>query len=168
MLNFLWKNLFKKKEEDTETILRENPVFKSLKKKELKLLVNLVHHRSFVPGEFITRPGKGIGMYIILTGKIHILYEAQDTSEPVVMCKLGEKEFFGEVSLVQESGYKYFSAQAVEESRLVGFFKPDLFTLVEKHPATAAKVLLNLSKILSERLQRAGDKLAQFNQKLED
>ena len=164
----MWKNLLKKKTEDTGKVLAENPVFKSLRKKELKLLVNLVHHRSFVPGEFVTRPGKGTGMYIVLSGKIHILWEAQEATKPVVMCQLGEKEFFGEVSLVQESGYKYFSAQAVEECRLLGFFKPDLFTLVEKHPSIGAKVLLALSQILSERLQRAGDKLAQFNQKLEN
>ena len=164
MIDFLWKNFFKKEEKNIETILKENPLFESLSNKELTLLSNLVHQRSFVPGEFVFQEGKGLGMYIILSGKVNILHGSLENAKPVVISQLDVGDFFGELCLAQEKGYHHVSAQAAEESKLLGFFRPDLLSLTEKNPITGTRILMKLAAIMGERLQKAGEKLSQFKQ----
>ena len=41
---------------------------------------------------------------------------------------------------------------STEPSRLVGFFKPDLLDILERKPAMGVKILLQLSRVLEERL----------------
>ncbi len=167
MIDFLWKNFFKKEEKNIEMVLKENPLFESLNNKELRLLSDMVHQRSFIPGEFIFQEGKGLGMYIILSGKVNILHSNSSGSDYTVISQLSSGDFFGELCLAQEAGYHHVSAQAVEESKLLGFFRPDLLNLSEKHPSTGIRILMKLSEILGERLQKAGEKLSQFKQTME-
>ena len=167
MIDFLWANLFKKEEKNIETILNANPLFKGLSQKEIKLLNKMAHQRSFIPGEFIFQVGKGLGMYIILSGEVNILYGGSDSSESSMISQLKEGDFFGELCLVQEKGYHSVSAQAEQESKLLGFFRTDLLNLIEKNPTTACRILMNLGEILGERLKKAGEKLSQLKQTME-
>ncbi len=168
MIDFLWKNLFKKIDKNIEMVLKENPLFESLSLKELKLLSHLVHKRSFVPGEFIFQEGKGLGMYIVLSGKVNILHGNLSGQETAVISQLNEGDFFGELCLAQEKGYHPVSAQAQEECKLLGFFRPDLLNLIEKNPRTGINILMKLSEILGERLGKAGEKLVQLKQTMEN
>ncbi len=164
ILDFLWKNFFtKKKDKNIIDVLSVNPIFESLKYKELKFMAQIMHQRAFVPGEFIFQSGKGLGMYIILSGKVQILYSDNENGEAVILSQLEEGDFFGELALAQENGYHYVSAQAVSECKLLGFFRPDLLTLVQKNPITGVKILMKLSSILGERLQKSGEKLFKMN-----
>ena len=167
MIDFLWKSLLNQEEKSQEAILEANPLLSSLNKKELKLISSLLHQRKFAPGEFIFQTGKGLGMYILLSGKVHILHQSDNQREPTVISQLTEGDFFGELSLVQEKGYYNISAQATETSNLLAFFRPDLMTLAEKNPRIGVKILSNLGNIIGERLQKAGEKLIQFSQKME-
>ena len=167
MLDFLWKNFFKKEQKNIETILQENPLFESLSNKELRLLSQMVHQRSFIPGEFIFQEGKGLGMYIILSGKVNILHGSASAGETSILSQLKEGDFFGELCLAQEKGHHHVAAQAVEPSKLLGFFRPDLLNLIEKTPGTGIRILMKLAEILGERLQKAGEKLSRLKQTTE-
>jgi len=162
MIDFLWKNLFKKEDKNIETILKSNPLFSNLSSKEISLLIQLMHQRSFIPGEFIFQTGKGLGMYIILSGKVNILHGSVNGQNDSVISQLKEEDFFGELCLVRKKGYHHVSAQAEEETKLLGFFRPDLLNLMEKNPSTSARVLMNIGEMLGERLYKASEKLAQF------
>lgn len=164
MIDFIWKNYFKKEEKSIESILKENPLFCGLSNKELKLLNNIMHQRSFIPGEFIFQEGKGLGMYIILNGHINILHNNSSDKQPVVISQLKQGDFFGELCLAQENGHHYVSAQAFDECKLIGFFRPNLLTLNKTNPSTSVRILMNLSEILGARLQKASEKLTQFKQ----
>ena len=168
MIDFLWKSFFNQEEKSQEEILKSNPLFLSLKEKELKLIFNLLHQRKFAPGEFIFQTGKGLGMYILLTGKVHILHQADNHREPTVISQLKEGDFFGELALVQEKGHYNVSAQAIESANLLAFLRPDLINLAEKSPSIGVKILFNLGNILGERLQKSGEKLIQLSQKMEN
>ena len=167
MLNFLWKNIFNQEEKSQEEILKSNPLFASLSKKELKLVFKMIHQRSFVPGEFIFQPGKGLGMYILLSGKVRILHKTSAQKELTVISQLEEGDFFGELALVQEKGYHNVSAQAFSAVNVLGFFRPDLINLSEKNPVTGVKILSSLGNILGERLQKSSEKIIQLSQKME-
>ena len=167
MIDFLWKNIFSKEEKNTEEIIKANPLFDSLTKKELRLILKVMHQRSFVPGEFVFQPGKGLGMYIVLSGKVHIMHKSQEGNREEVIAHLTEGDFFGETALVQEKGHYSVSAQAVEPSTLMGFFRPDLMNLSKKSPPAAVKILFNLGDILGERLHKTGEKLIQLSRKMD-
>ena len=168
MINFLWDNFFKKDEKNIETVLKANPLFEGLSKKELKLITKLVHRRSFIPGEFIFQVGKGLGMYIILSGEVHILHGDSEGGDPTLITQLKEGDFFGEICLMQEKGYHHVSAQAAQECKLLGFFRTDLLHLMEKNPWTGGRILMKLGGILGERLKKAGEKLSQMKHTLEN
>ena len=168
MIDFLWKNFFKKEEKNIESILKQNPLFEGLNRRELKLLSNMVHQRSFIPGEFVFQEEKGLGMYIILSGKVNILHGVAQAEKPTVISELVEGDFFGELCLAQEKGYHHVSAQAVDDCKLLGFFRPDLLSLTEKNPAVAIRILLKLTDILGERLKKAGEKLSELKQTTEN
>ncbi len=168
MMDFLWKNFFNKEEKNKQEILRNNPLFSSLNKKEMAVLSQMIYTRSFVAGEFIFQPGRGIGMYIIVSGHVHILYGKSGGVDTLIMSRLKDGDFFGETALVREQGHPFVSAQAAEECTLLGFFKPSLLTIIEKNPSTGAKILMKLGEILEKRLRKAGEKLSELNYKAEN
>ena len=161
MIDFLWKNFFKKEETNIETILKANPLFENLSDKELKLLNNLMHQRSFIPGEFVFQEGKGLGMYIILRGKINILHGNSNNTESSVISQLNEGDFFGELALVHTGAYRNMFAQSAGDSKLLGFFQPDLKLVLENYPLMGIKILRKICGILSHRLQKAEQKILQ-------
>lgn len=167
-MDFLWSNFFNKEEKKQQEILQSNPLFSSLSAKELKQVIQMVYKRSFVAGELIFQPDRGIGMYIIVTGEVHILYGKLGSSNTNIISRLKAGDFFGEAALVREQDHSLISAQAVTDCVLIGFFKPNLLTIIEKHPSTGAKILMQLGTMLEKRLQKAGEKLAEFNDTMEN
>ena len=162
MIDFLWNNFFKKKQNSISSFLQNQPLFSTLTPRELRVVERLIHRRSYFSGEVIFKPGSGIGLYMILKGKVHISYTGSDEKNPLVIGQLGEGDFFGELSLIQEKGYQKTTAKAVEASELLGFFKPEMTSLIEKSPKLGAKILTKLCEILGMRLKKAGEKLAGF------
>ena len=162
MIDFLWKNFFRKKNSSTVDFLKQQTLFSSLTPRELRVVERLVHNRSYFPGEVIFKPGSSIGLYMILKGKVNILYEGKGNGESSIVSRLGEGDFFGELSLVQDKGYQKTMAKSVESCELLGFFKPEMMSLIEKSPKLGSKILIKLSEVLGMRLQKAGEQLAGF------
>ena len=61
-------------------------------------------------------------------------------------------DFFGELALLDEEP-RSASAICTVHSRLIGFFRTDLLTLINRYPELGNKILLNLSRVLGERLR---------------
>ena len=154
-----WENIFRKdrREKTVEIALKNNVLFENLTSRELGLVQEIVNVRLYAPGERVFQQGEvGVGMYIVIRGKIAISTEdpkgVTGRTESHVITHLGDGDFFGELALVEETGRRTASATAVEESQLVGFFKPDLMEIVNRSPHAGAKILLNLSRVLGHRL----------------
>ena len=56
------------------------------------------------------------------------------------------------------------SAIAKQASRLIGFFRTDLLTLIERSPELGNRVLLNLSRVLGERLRKTNQEMAKSSE----
>jgi CRP/FNR family cyclic AMP-dependent transcriptional regulator len=67
---------------------------------------------------------------------------------------LSNGDFFGEMALLLESP-RTASAVAHEPTKLLGFFQPDLFSLLETKPKTGNKILLHLAQMIAERLRQS-------------
>ena len=72
----------------------------------------------------------------------------------MIFATLGKNNFFGEMALLDEEPRSAI-AEASEPSTLIGFFRPDLMTLVSRFPELGNKILINLSKVLAERLRES-------------
>ncbi|MCB0362681.1 MAG: cyclic nucleotide-binding domain-containing protein [Bdellovibrionales bacterium] len=166
MVNTLWDNIFRRgeRENDLVQVLSRNILFESLSTRELVFLKDLVHVRSFHPGETIFRQGEiGIGMYILVSGNVDIFIEdlQQIEGEPtsVLVTSLGPGDFFGELSLVEDKGRRTATAIARDQTKLVGFFKPDLIDISERNPSTGVHILMRLGEVLGRRLKETSEKV---------
>ncbi len=150
--DFLWTNIFKPNavvEENIFSVLKRIPIFQDLSYKELKSVERILHRRSYKTDEAIFNENEpGVGMYIIESGKVHITLGKENK----LLVLLSKGDFFGEMALILE-GHRTASAFAKEPTKLLGFFQPDLFNLLETNPKTGNKILQRLAKMIAERLR---------------
>lgn len=155
---FLWTDLFsgKKAEDPTIRALKENKLFRTLNHQEIMHLLSVVHTRQYEPNEMVfAQYERGLGMYIIAKGAIEIKIRAtksEKQSPETLITTLEEGSFFGELALIDDNDRRTASAYAKGPTTLVGFFKPDLFDILERKPEMGVKILLELSRVLGKRL----------------
>ncbi len=157
----LYENFFKNKESSDPVlqVLGQVPIFENLTPKELKDLARLTHERSYKANEPVFKKlAPGEGMYVILKGTVEI----KDPDSNTTFATLGSGDFFGELALLDEEP-RSAMAVATEASELVGFFRTDLLTLMKRGPELGNKILLNLSRVLGERLRRTNLELTKSN-----
>jgi len=157
----LYENFFKNKESSDPVlqVMGQVPIFENLTPKELKDLTQLTHERSYKANEPVFKKlAPGEGMYVILKGTVEI----KDPDSNTTFATLGSGDFFGELALLDQEP-RSAMAVATEASELVGFFRTDLLTLMTRDPELGNKILLNLSRVLGERLRRTNLELTKSN-----
>tara|TARA_X000000368_G_scaffold190897_1_gene150516 strand:+ start:259 stop:744 length:486 start_codon:yes stop_codon:yes gene_type:complete len=158
----IYQNYFKKGNDVNPIIqvLENVPIFEHLTAKELSEVVRLTHERTYKKDEHIFKKlAPAEGMYVILDGGVLIT----DSDSETIFATLESGDFFGELALLDEEP-RSASAISTMPSRLIGFFRTDLLTLMKRSPELGNKILLNLSRILGERLRRTNQELAKPNQ----
>ena len=152
-----WANLFKSPTEknDLETYLKEMPFFKKLNRKDISLIINLMHNRSYITGEHIFVQGDpGIGLYIIREGEVVIKRSGED--KIVHLANFGAGDFFGELALI-DGEKRSASCIAKTDCRLAVIFKPDLDEFIEKYPRKGLSILRGINDILAIRLRKVNE-----------
>ena len=133
-------------------VLRAVPLFEGLAFRDLKKIELIAHERTFMPGEVVFHERQpGAGMYFINKGRIELIKTIN--AERVKIAELGEGEFFGEMSLI-DNYPRSAQATAVVKTELLGIFRPDFFDLIDRNPRLGSKILLKLSERLANRLRR--------------
>jgi CRP-like cAMP-binding protein len=169
MDNALWRNLFSQRvirEGTIEEVLSKVPAFANLAPRELKEVAAIVHKREYRAGEPVFYQGDpGLGMYIVKDGEVSIVIQGKDGNERE-LALFGDGDFFGELALLDESPR---SANAVckTECTLIGFFRPDLFELIEKNTTLGIKIVLKLAEIVAQRLRHTDKELSKVKSQIE-
>ena len=148
----LYKNFFRRKSQVDPVLkaLEKVPIFENLSEKELKNIAQLTHEREYKLNEFIFKKhAPAEGMYVILEGEIEI----KDPKSGNLFANLSSGDFFGELALLDEEP-RSASALCNKPTRLIGFFRTDLLTLIQRYPELGNKILLNLARVLGERLRQ--------------
>jgi len=150
----IWANIFRlgQRKESLAEILQNTPLFRDLSPKELRILEQVVHVRTYQAAEPVfveTEPGAG--MYIIRSGRVDIFLNHK-SENPLMLAQLESGDFFGEMALLGDTT-RSATALARERSELIGFFHPDLVEITDLHPAMGAKISTGLSRTLAERLR---------------
>ena len=157
----LWENIFKirkKQIDQIDEVLMKIPVFQDLDRGELRKIRHILHQREYKKNEAIFNEGDvGLGMYIIIGGSVEIVC----TPERHVLAELGEGDFFGELSLLDDS-LRSASAIAMSPCRILCFFKPELLDLIERNPKLGSKILFKLAWTISERLKSTNEQLREL------
>ena len=166
----LWGNIFKKdvgQKNTTIALLRNVPLFRKMRKSELNELEKIIHHRTYKTDEKVFFEGEpGVGMYVIQEGNVGI-----DKTEPDGKLKrlasLSKGEFFGELALLDESP-RSATATALEDTQILGLFRPDLLELIERKPRLGNKLLFELAYLIGERLKHTNEELQKVWEKLDE
>ncbi len=87
-------------------------------------------------------------LYYVQKGKVRT-YKTHDDGKQLVMDLFNEGDFFGYISLLEESAYKETS-EAIEETELTLIPKKDFEDLLHKNPGVQRKVIKMLAKNISE------------------
>ncbi len=107
----------------------------------------------------------GLGMYIIQSGDVAITIAGKDGNERELVV-FNDGDFFGELALLDESP-RSANARCKTECLLIGFFRPDLFELIEKKASLGIKIVLKLSEIVAQRLRETDKELSKIKNQLE-
>ena len=153
----LYKNYFKRKDDSNPILnaLGHVPIFENLSTNELSEIARLTHERDFKANEHVFKKlAPAEGMYVIINGAVEII----DPDSKMIFASLETGDFFGELALLDEEP-RSASALATQSSTLIGVFRTDLLTLMKRSPELGNKVLLNLSRVLGERLRRTNQEL---------
>ena len=137
---------------------RTIPLFAGLRPGQARIVVLMGELKRFAAAEAVVRRGeRGQEMYVILEGAAHVWADAQRGGQPIRTLVRGD--VFGEMALVRRVER---SADVVAVGPVDTLVVDERFLtrLQTRYPRIAAKVLLNLTRILSDRLQQTTDQLA--------
>lgn len=135
---------------DIMQLLSEVPLFQELGQTALHELADITHQRTYRRDEFLYYENDpGMGLYVVEQGTVRLLMgDAEGTLQE--LRKLGTGKVFGELSLL-DSFKRMETAQAVTETTVLGFFRPDLTLLSMRNPQVGAQVTAALARYLAYR-----------------
>ena len=160
-------NLFKIGREDPLiTVLREVPFFQELSRGGMREIAEVIQRQTFEPGEEVFTQGHaGLGMFVVLSGKIEIVRADEDGNE-VVLSEAESGMFFGEMALLDDAA-RSATARAAEPTELAAFYRSDLLALAENRSRLGVKIVMYLSQVVAERLRRTNRSLKEVRDELE-
>jgi predicted RND superfamily exporter protein len=131
---------------------RTIPLFAGLTAAQARIVVLMGQLRRFAPGETIVREGDlGHEMYVIIRGTTEVWAGSDGGRRRIAEHRRGD--VFGEMALVR---HNQRSADVVASSdvEVLSVNERFLERIQRRYPRIAAKVFLNLTRILSDRLER--------------
>ena len=136
-------------------LLRNVPLFAVLPESQLNVLTSMVTRKTFSRGTtIITAGGPTDSLYIVLSGRLKVMM-SDDEGREVILAILGSNEFFGEMSLVDDSP-RSASVVAIEACELLSLAKRDFNKCLEDNFEMAMTVMRGLVKRLREADQKIG------------
>ncbi len=133
------------------TAQTEIPLFEGLSGEEIASLVSAGRVRSLREGELVIRAGDpGQELFVLLSGSVRA--EAEVGGNRQVLARIERGQLFGELAFLS-NGARTADVVACEDVRVLDISRPFLERLQHEMPGIAARLLFNLSLVLSERLK---------------
>ena len=102
------------------------------------------------------------GMYVIESGKIRICL-GPNTDEEHEIALLENGDFFGELALIDDHP-RSATAVAVTPTRLIGFFRSELISIISRSPRLGVKLQQTMMQILVKRPRVTDQRLHDCNE----
>lgn len=128
--------------------LRQVTIFKNLPSSALQDLAEAVHVRDYKRDEFLYyERDPGLGMYVVQRGRVRLLVE-DEAGVIHELRQVGANEFFGKLSLLGDHR-RSETAQAISDTRVLGFFRPDLKNILKRIPGSGAAIIEAIARNLA-------------------
>lgn len=129
-------------------VLQHVALFNGLPRSVLREIAEIVHTRDYRRDEiFFYENDPGLGFYVVQRGRVR-LYVEDEAGNAREVRQITKHECLGTLSLFGQSR-RLATAQAVTETRVLGFFITDLQSLLRRRPSVAATVLFAIAGRLS-------------------
>jgi CRP-like cAMP-binding protein len=107
--------------------------------------------RSFPRGQAIVRQGElGDAMYVIINGRAEVVFDTGRERRRV--CELSRGDVFGEMGLIRNHE-RTADVLALEDVETMAMNERFLVRLQRRYPRIANKILVNVARVLADRLQ---------------
>jgi len=137
-----------------KNLLKQIPLFSDLAPAEIELLYRLVKTRICPKGMMILQEeDPGDALFMIVSGRAKVVHLSEDGRE-IILDVLGQGDFFGEMALLDQEP-RSANVTAVEPTELLVLERTAFLNEIEREPAIAVKMLIELSR----RLRRADEKI---------
>jgi len=134
---------------DRLELLRKNPLFSSLPEEDCKAIAKNFFEKKFSKGEYIFLEGDPSEyLCIVKEGKVKILKHS-DTGKNVLLEVVPKGEAFAQVAVFDGGPYPA-TAEAMEDCEIMMISRRDFFSLLEKYPSIAKKIIVSLGKRLRD------------------
>jgi CRP/FNR family cyclic AMP-dependent transcriptional regulator len=135
-------------------VLRKVPLFSDLPEADLLRFAEVTREREYPRNSVILfEDDPGDALYIVSTGQVKVVLIGEDGRE-VILSVLGEGDFFGEMSLIDDAP-RSAHVIAMKDSNLLVLRRDDFQTQLVQNPSIALKLL----RVLVQRLRRADEKI---------
>ena len=132
---------------DTVAMLEEVPLFSGCSKRDLQAVAASLKEVERPQGAVIAKEGDtGLGFFLIAEGTASVSVGGKPRG------KLGPKDFFGEIALL-DHGPRTATVTATSPIRLLGLTAWAFKSLVEQHP----RIALNMLKVVAGRVRKASN-----------
>src|SRR4051812_12725321 len=113
-------------------VLSGSPLFEMLSNQELDYVADLSRPRRFGAGQVIIEEGElGDSVYVIVSGEVEVMRK-DGSGQNKVIASLGNKDFFGEMSLIDKE-YRSATVRAKSEVELLHLTAENLTTFRKQH-----------------------------------
>ncbi|MEX1051163.1 MAG: Crp/Fnr family transcriptional regulator, partial [Gemmatimonadales bacterium] len=139
---------------DALDTLRRVPLFTHLGTDELTRVATAARDRSYPRNSVILfADDPGDALYVVVTGQVKVVLIGEDGRE-VILAILGQGDFFGEMSLIDDQP-RSAHVIAMEDANLLVLRREDFQSALQGYP----NIALGLLQAMSRRLRRADDKI---------
>ena len=130
-------------------VLLSIPLFESFSNRSIRNTAGALHVRRYKRDEYIYRErDPSLGMYIIQEGRVRLVTEDDNGIHELRLA--GDLDVFGELALFGDFR-RLETAQAITETTVLGFFRPELKTMIKREPQSAAMLLAAMAGYLAQR-----------------
>jgi CRP-like cAMP-binding protein len=135
-------------------VLKRVPLFSDLSEAELSRFAEVLREREYPKNSVILfEDDPGDALYIVSSGQVKVVLIGEDGRE-VILSVLGDGDFFGEMSLIDDEP-RSAHVIAMKDSQLLVLRRDDFQVQLQAHPPIALKLL----RVLVQRLRRADEKI---------
>lgn len=146
-----YRYVFRRQDDDrleaiVDTLERVS-IFQTCSRGVLRDVAAVLHQRTYRRDEYLYyEDDPGLGLYVVQRGRVRLLKEEGDTV--VELRQVAEHAFCGELSLLGDFR-RMETAQALTETTVLGFFRPDLKVVLKRNPQAGADVVLALARMVA-------------------
>ena len=137
--------------------IKELFLFRNLSDEELEVVMKRAFAKDYKKGATLFVEGMpGEVVYIVVDGGIDITKKSKEGKE-MEIARLGPGEIVGEMSLI-DAGPRSATGRVNADSKLIVITKKSFNEILESDPAIAAKILMELLKVVNRRLRETDKK----------